>query len=128
MTRILKFCSAFLFIAAGCDMGEPDDRYIVLPSHVFGARVTGHSATQVRFIARAGWYGGGGRFARAEVLHNDTTVFITVYGMQERDAISSASPIEFDAPVTVQIPFPATYTFRFWPWDTHSYDTTFAIP
>jgi hypothetical protein len=109
-------------------MGEPDDRYIVLPSYVFYARVTSHSATQVDFIARAGWPNGCGQFARAEAQRTDSTVFITVYGIAERHALCTESPIEFDAPVTVQIPFPGAYTFKFWQWDTLSYDTTFTIP
>jgi len=120
------FCTLCV-VFVDCSLTDFGDELVVRRSYVGSAAVTQKATFQVSFIAKASWHNGCGRFSRAEVTQSASSFFITVYGMQKKNAVCTQAFIEFDAPVTVQIPTAGTYTFKFWRTDSTSYDTTLTI-
>ena len=113
-----------IFVSCATDFG---DEMLTRRSYVASVTVTQQSASQVTFNAKASWHNGCGKFGRAEVVRSSSVFFVTVYGTQPKDALCTQAFIQFDAPVTVQIPIAGTYTFKFWRTDSTSYDTTLTI-
>jgi len=127
MKNLAVAFSALCVTFMGCSVTDLGDELLILRSSVATATLTNQSTSQVTFLARASWFNGCGRFARAEITRNASSFFITIYGMQPKDAVCTQAFILFPAPVTIQIPSGGTYTFKFWRTDSTSYDTTLTI-
>ena len=115
-----------LFVSS-CDQGAQPEEFIELASGVVSQSVTAKTASSISFRALAGWGSSCGTFSRAEVTMADSIVFIKVFGKQPKKAFCAAVNTLFEAPVTITIPSPRTYTFKFWAGDS-SKDTTVAVP
>lgn len=126
MKTVTLVFSAVLLCFLACKITESDED-LTLRSSVASAKVTSQSTSQVSFVAKASWHNGCGRFSRADVTQSASSFFITIYGTQKKNAVCTQAFIEFDAPVTIQVPATGTYTFKFWRTDTTSFDTTFAV-
>ncbi len=125
--KTLTFAISIVLLGFGtCEVTESDED-LTLRSSVASAKVTSQSTSQISFVAKASWHNGCGRFSSADVIQNASSFLITVFGTQKKNAVCTDAFIEFDAPVTIQVPVSGTYTFKFWRTDTTSFDTTFAV-
>jgi len=138
MKRVFVFAvlisTAAAALAAGCsrdgdDGGTApgDDQYTERVSPVESIRMASKGASRVTFTAYASWGSSCGSYSRAEVGTTDSAFTIKIYGKEPKNAVCLAVMTTFEAPVTVFLPSPGAYTFKFWRSDSTSLDTTFTI-
>ena len=128
MKTIIFYLSVSILIALGsCSSSSDQGDYFERATPVLTQTVTAKTSTIVSFLARATWGSSCGSFSRSEVARTDSVYFIKVFGRQPKDAVCLTVVISFEAPITVNIPSPGTYSFKFWKSDSTSKDTTFTV-
>ncbi len=116
--------TAILF---GCSNSTDEGDYIEWATPVVSQEVKSKTSSLVSFTARASWGSSCGGFSRAVVAKTDSVYSIKVFGRQPKNAVCLAVMISFEAPVTINIPSPGTYSFKFWRSDSTTIDTTFIV-
>ncbi|MDE3057399.1 MAG: hypothetical protein KGJ59_05535 [Bacteroidota bacterium] len=122
---------AAIFPAAlllACSNATDQGGYTDWASPVVAQTVTAKTLSSVSFLAHAAWGNSCGRFSRAVVAKNGSVYSIKILGKQPKDAVCLAVVIAFEAPVTIGIFSPGTYTFKFWQSDSTTLDTPLTVP
>ena len=128
-------CAAFIVMTlfAGCVSadrnltGNDGVEYVEHASPVEYIAITSKGGSQVTFMTHASWGNSCGSFSRAVISNSDSGYSIQIVGRQRKDAVCLAVMSVFTAPVTVFLPSPGAYRFKFWRSDAAYLDTTFTV-
>jgi hypothetical protein len=101
--------------------------YIERASSVISQTITAKGSSAVTFNVSGSWGSSCGTFSRAEIGRSGSEYTIKIFGKQPKSAVCLAVMSSFNAPLTIDLPSPGTYRFKFWQSDTANIDTTFTI-
>lgn len=133
--RALIICllaAAMTICLTGCsdNATEPEPYWFYLAVPVDSIAVGQVNGSGAGFIARVGWRNACGEFSHNVITRDGNTFTVTVIGKEYISPATACAQVEtsFSAPVSVPLPGPGTYTFRFWRTDSTTLDTTLTAP
>lgn len=122
MTACMTGCSHA--IDAPDSLG-PGPGYIEAASPALSQTIVKKGGSSVSFSVRASWGSSCGSFSRALVSLDGNVYTIKILGKQPKEAVCLTVMSSFTAPVTIELPSPGLYRYRFWQSDSTAIDTTF---
>jgi hypothetical protein len=123
ITALFHNCSTADAVINGGDTVD----YVERASPVEYVTITSKGGSQVTFMTHALWGNSCGVYSRPIVSSTGSEYSIMIMGKQRNDAVCLTVMTLFDAPVTVFLPSPGAYRFKFWRSDTTAIDTTFTV-
>ncbi len=129
---ILLSLACLLFFAASCShqATAPAGHWVYSPMPVDSISVGQVDSSSAAFIAKAWWGDGCGQFSHYVLANDGNACKVTIIGKEyvEPDKACIQICMRYNVPVSVPLPGPGTYTFKFWRTDGSTLDTTLTIP
>lgn len=123
--------AAALIILGSCshatDANGNDNGTIEKASSVISQSIAVKGGSSVTFTLRASWPNSCGQFSHADVGQAGSLYSIKIFGKQPADAVCAQVLSSFTTSLTIELPAPGAYRFRFWQSDTTNIDTTFVV-
>lgn len=131
-TVMMMLFGAALLVLGSCSLvtssqDKADSEYMEAPSPVLSQNVATKGGASVTFMLKASWGSSCGSFSRAEVGRSGSEYTIKIYGRQLKSAVCLTVMSSYDVPLTIDLPSPGAYRFKFWQSDTSNIDTMFVI-
>jgi hypothetical protein len=114
-------------ICTACDLPdfgvEPD----IYPCDVQSAVALYSSQQRVSFLAKIWGRNSCVRFYKHELRRDGLVIYVKAFAIDPVYRSCNASPYIVDAPISIPIPGPGSYTFKFWRSDSLTYDVPITI-